>query len=389
MSAAALQRRDTLPQAIRIVAVGDIGPRRASPRDMFADVAGALQGDITFGQMECVVSDEGTPAPNARLAMRTSPEVAAVLAGVGFDVLSLAGNHAMDFGGAALIDTVAHLRAAGIATCGAGPTLQAARQPAIVEAAGRRVAFLAYNAILPHGYAAEPNRPGCAPLRVHTVYEPIEPDQPGTDPRVLTFVAPGDLAAILDDVRSARERSDHVIVSMHWGIHFVRAVLAQYQHEVGRAVIDAGADAIIGHHPHLLKGIAFHRGRPIIHSMGNFAIEQPSAFMENLTSDRGFKEISRLNKGWKPGEAYMNPDETRHTLIARLRLDGSELDLELLPCRIDDDSIPRVAVPGSDEHAAVLAYLREISEEAGLSTDYVLGSNGAIQVRDRASTLVD
>lgn len=367
--------------SVTVIGVGDIGPRRADPSEMFAGLGDALHGDIRFGQMECVVSDQGTPAPNARLAMRTDPGVAAVIAGAGFNVVSLAGNHAMDFGGEALIDSVSHLRAAGLATCGAGSNISEARVPAVLSAQGRRVAFLAYNAILPHGYAAEHNRAGCAPLRVHTIYEPVEPDQPGTDPRVLTFAAPGDLAAILEDVRSARSQADHVVVSMHWGIHFVRAVLAQYQREVGRAVIEAGADAIFGHHPHLLKGIEFHQGKPVIHSLGNFAIEQPAAFMQNLTEDRGFKEISRLNADWKPGSKYMNPDETRHTAVARLILGEHAPMLELIPCRIDDDSIPQRVSSDSDEGQAVLDYLTAITREAGLRTQYEARADGTIAVR--------
>ena len=373
-----------MPDRIVIAGVGDIGPRRERPAGMFAGVRDALRADLLFGQMECVLSDRGTPAPNARLPMRTAPGVAPVLADAGFDVLSLAGNHAMDYGAQALGDTVAHLRAAGIATCGGGATLAEARAPALLEAKGRRVAFLAYNAILPHGYAAESNRAGCAPLRVHTHYEAVEPDQPGTDPRILTFAAPADLADLLADVRAARARADHVVVSMHWGIHFVRAVLADYQREVGRAIIDAGADAIFGHHPHLLKGVEFHRGRPILHSLGNFAIEQPSAFMERLTEDRGFREISRLNKGWQPGRKYMNPEETRHSVIARLTLDGTgegaSIGLALVPCRIDDDSVPRVLEPGMPAARDLFDYLERITEEAGLSTRYALEADGLIRV---------
>lgn len=370
-----------MAERIIIAGVGDIGPCRARPADMFDGVASALKADLLFGQMECVLSDRGTPAPNARLAMRTRPDVASVLAATGFDVMSVAGNHAMDYGAVALGDTVAHLRAAGIATCGGGATIIEARQPALLTAKGRRVAFLGYNAILPHGYAAEHNRAGCAPLRVHTHYEQIEHDQPGTDPRILTFAAPADLAALLDDVRQAKALADHVIVSMHWGIHFVRAVLADYQREVGRAVIDAGADAIFGHHPHLLKAIEFHHGRPILHSLGNFAIEQPSAFMERLTEDRGFQEISRLNKGWQPGRKYMNPEETRHSLIARLSLDGDGVGLSVVPCRIDDESVPHALTSDCFEAREVLEYLSQITREAGLDTDYAMDARGVIAVR--------
>jgi len=367
-------------EELTVVAVGDIGPRRADPASLFKGVGHGLAGDVVFGQMECVVSRMGTAAPNARLAMRTSPDVAGVLREAGFDVLSLAGNHAMDYGGAALVDSVAHLRAAGIATCGAGTDMGAARAPAVIERRGRSIAILAYNAILPHGYAAQGNRPGCAPLRVYTHYEPVEPDQPGTDPRIHTLADAADLDAMLADVADACSQADHVLVSMHWGIHFVRATLAQYQRVVGRALIDAGAAAVLGHHPHLLKAVEFHRGRPILHSMGNFAIEQPSAFMENLAGDEGFKAIRRLNTGWKPAEKYMNPDETRHTVIARLALAGQGLRLSLIPCRIDDDCVPQAANANAGDGAAVLAYLDAVTREAGVATRYRACPDGTIAV---------
>ena len=108
-----------------------------------------------------------------------------------------------------------------------------------------------------------------------TVYEPAEPDQPGTPAGIRTFAHRADLDALLDSIRSARRRADVVLLSLHWGLHMVRATLADYQIEVAHAAIDAGADAILGHHPHLLKGVGFHRGRPIFYSLGNFAIEQP------------------------------------------------------------------------------------------------------------------
>jgi len=366
--------------AIVVSAVGDIGPRREKPDSIFAGLDGALGGDMVFGQMECVISERGTPAPNARLPMRTAPDVVPALSAAGFTVMSVAGNHAMDFGGEALCDTLAALREGGIAACGAGVNIAQAREPALVRAGARSVAFLAYSSILPAGYAADSNRPGCAPLRVHTQYEAIEHDQPGTPPRILTFAFPEDLAALHADIRSAREQADHVLVSMHWGVHFIRAVLADYQREVGRAIIEAGADAVIGHHPHLLKAVEFHRGRPIIHSLGNFAIEQPSAFMENLAEDSGFRDIRRLNDGWRPKERYMNPAETRHTAVARLTLGTGAYELTMLPFRIDDDSVPRRLEAGTPEFDDVLEYLRSITIEAGVATVYEGDESGGIRV---------
>jgi len=128
--------------------------------------------------------------------------------------------------------------------------------------------------------------------------------------------------------------------------------------------------------------VEFHRGRPILHSLGNFAIEQPSAFMERLTEDRGFREISRLNKGWQPGRKYMNPEETRHSVIARLTLgegDGGEVGLTLVPCRIDDESVPHALGPGAPAVRDLLDYLVQITGEAGLTTGYALEADGMIR----------
>jgi poly-gamma-glutamate capsule biosynthesis protein CapA/YwtB (metallophosphatase superfamily) len=167
-----------------VQAVGDVAPRRADAASIFGGVRGALGGaDLLFGQMECPLSDRGTPAPNAKLAMRTDPAVAAVLAAQGFNVMSIAGNHAMDFGALALADTRVALERAGIRSCGAGATIADARRPAMVETGGRRVAVLAFCSILPDGYVAEEARPGCAPLRAFTHFHHVEHDQPGTPPR--------------------------------------------------------------------------------------------------------------------------------------------------------------------------------------------------------------
>ncbi len=361
-------------------AVGDVAPRRGDPATIFAASAAALRtADLCFGQMECPVSVHGTPSPQARLAMRTTPDVAPVLRDAGFDVMSLAGNHVLDFGALALADTLVHLGAAGIATAGAGADLAEARRPAMIERAGKRVAVLARSSILPAGYAADLKRPGCAPMRAHTHYEQIEHDQPGTPPRVLTFADRADLAALCEDVEAARAQADVVLVSLHWGIHFVRASLADYQREVARAVIAAGADAILGHHPHLLKGVEFIAGKPVFYSLGNFAIEQPAAFDETIRDHASFAHLQSLSGGWQPQAQYQTPPETRHSLIAWLDFTGSGAPaVALQPCRIDDDSVPHPLAPGTAEWDRWLVYVTAITEEAGLNARYTAQQNGLV-----------
>jgi poly-gamma-glutamate capsule biosynthesis protein CapA/YwtB (metallophosphatase superfamily) len=368
---------------MRICAVGDVAPRRDDPASIFAATAASLRAaDVCFGQMECPISLSGTPAPGARLAMRTTPDVGPALKAAGFACMSVAGNHALDFGAEALADTLDHLGNAGIAISGAGPNLAAARAPAVITTGGKRVALIARSSILPAGYAADASRPGCAPMRAHTHYEQIEHDQPGTPPRILTFADQGDLAALCADIAAAREAADVVLVSLHWGIHFVRASVADYQREVARAVIAAGADAVLGHHPHLLKGVEFIAGKPVFYSLGNFAIEQPAAFDEAIREHASFAHLQTLSDGWQPQAKYQTPPETRHSVIAWLDFAEGSPDVSLQPCRIDDDSVPHPLLPGSAEWDDWLEYVTAITAEAGLNAAYVPRADGLVTCRE-------
>lgn len=352
---------------ITLLAVGDVGAKRDDLASIFAGTRDALvAGDILFGQLETTLTNSGAMSPNAKLAMRTDPAFARTLAETGFDVMSFAGNHCLDWGYQGFSDTLDACAAAGIRLCGAGADLAAARRPALVETGGQRIAFLAYNSILPEGYAAQRDRPGCAPLRAHTIYSQIEPDQPGTAARTLSVCDPADLAALEADIRRAGESADCVIVSMHWGIHMTEAVIADYQRQAARAAIDAGAAAIIGHHAHILKGVEFYRGAPIFFSLGNFAIEQPHVWDPAITRTESFRHLASLNPGFDPARHYMLPHETRFTGIARLVLEeGRVAETHFLPAFIDDDSTPRTLAPDEPEFSEVVAYLAKVSKTAG------------------------
>jgi poly-gamma-glutamate capsule biosynthesis protein CapA/YwtB (metallophosphatase superfamily) len=357
-----------------LLATGDVAPRRDDLASMFAKVTRALgAGDIVFGQLETTLSARGTPAPNARLAMRAPPEAAKAIAAAGYDVVSFAGNHAMDFGPDAFFDTLQHAREAGLAVCGAGPDIAAARRPALLNAGGATLAILAYSSILPQGYWAEEHRPGCAPMRAITAYEPIEPDQPGTPARVHTFPHRADLAALRADVRAAKEMADVVLVSIHWGIHFVPAEIADYQRDVSYAAIDDGADAILGHHPHILKGVEIHKGRPIFYSLGNFAIEQPQAFDPTILQSQSFKDLMALNPGIDPMKAFVCPPDSKKTMIARLTFEDARLARAAFqPAWIDDDSTPEALAPDDARFADVVRYMAEISESQRLGVRYCI-----------------
>ena len=355
-----------------LYAVGDIAPNRKNPESMFDGVQSLLStGDFVFGQMEANLSDRGANVPQARLPMRADPDVATAIKNCGFNILSFAGNHCMDWGQEAFIDTLEALNDEEINICGAGIDIKTARQPALLKRKGVRVAVLAFSSILPFGYWAEANRPGCSPMRSHTVYEQVEHDQPGTPARIHTFLNREDRDALILDIQRVRDKADIVLVSMHWGIHFIPVVIAGYQKELAHRMIEAGADIIVGHHPHILKGVEFYAGKPVFYSLGNFAIEQPSAFMENLENDRGFKEIRGLTPNLDAKRRYMMPPDTRMSLIVKCSLSGPGLsEVRAIPCYINDDSEPEILTDGDPRFGKVLDYLQGISDQEKLNTEF-------------------
>lgn len=358
-----------------VLATGDLAPDREHPDECFAATHTLLNdAELVFGQLETSFATRGTRLPQARHAVMAKPECAGALARAGFDVISFAGNHTLDWGNEAFFETLSHLEAAGIAVVGAGRNIAAARQPVIRTLAdGTRVAFLAYSSILPQAYWAEANRPGVAPMRAHTLYEQIEQDQPGTPARIHTWAHAGDLAAMEADIRAAKRAADVVLVSHHWGIHFVRAVIADYQREVARAAIAAGADAILGHHAHILKGIECIDGRPVFHSLCNFATDLR---MDPEHAARpSFKEIQKLGENWEPdfGSLYNFPPAARLSMIARLRVaDGRVQEAGFIPLFIDRDAIPRAVAPEDPRFGEVVDYLRAVTAEAGLNGRYTV-----------------
>jgi poly-gamma-glutamate capsule biosynthesis protein CapA/YwtB (metallophosphatase superfamily) len=359
-------------------AVGDIGPDRDDPRECFALARTTLRdADLAFCQLEVNLTERGVRMPQARHTGRAVAASASAIRDAGFDVVSFAGNHCMDWGPDGLFDTIGNLRGAGLDVVGVGADIAAARAPVVREVNGIRVAFVAYSSILPEGYWATETRAGCAPMRAHTHYEQIEPDQPGTPPRVHTWAHRGDLDALRRDVAAVKARTDVVIVSLHWGIHFVPAVLADYQREVAHAAIDAGASLILGHHAHILKGIELYRGKAIFYSLGNFAIDL--RMTPAHAASQGFREIQALSPDWVPNfdSLYNFPPDSRMTGILRAVLTTSGVaDLSFFPGYINDDAQPEVLRVEDPRFTRVRDYLEWCCRSQGLATK--LQSNGDV-----------
>ncbi len=358
------ERNETL-----LYAVGDVAPSRPDPNSLFRRTRGELRrADVAFCQLEINLTGRGERFPQARHTDRTSAAAAHALRAAGFTIVSFAGNHCMDWGREGFFDTIESLRSAGLSVAGVGTNILEARKPVMVETSGGRIGLLAYNSILPMGYWAESARPGCAPMRAWTYYEQIEHDQPGTPCRVHTWANEDDLRALTADICALKRQVDVVLISMHWGIHFVPAVIADYQRQVARAAIDAGAGLILGHHAHILKGIEVYRGVPIFYSLGNFAVDLP---MTREHAERpSFKEIQKLNPNWIPDfeSTYNFPFDSRKSVIVKCIVAGGKLDsVRLLPVYIDGQSNPEILVAEDSRFDEVKQYLESITAEAGLN----------------------
>ncbi|MBW2261510.1 MAG: CapA family protein [Deltaproteobacteria bacterium] len=198
--------------------------------------------DIAFANLEAPITSRGKEKVKKQYRLRVNPQQARALTRSSIDVVSLANNHMMDFGETGLSDTLKHLDTWNIRHVGAGSDLERSHAPARLEAAGTEVIFLAYCAWYPAPIHARENRPGVSPL---------------------------DRELILEDVRTHKRDDNLVFVSMHWGVqHTDRATSGQVN--LAHDIIDAGADAILGHHPHRPQEVEVYRGRLIVYSLGNF-----------------------------------------------------------------------------------------------------------------------
>ncbi|GFE87506.1 CapA family protein [Steroidobacter agaridevorans] len=362
---------------VLIYAVGDIGPSRPDPDTLFDYVRPTLQrADVAFMQLELPISERGARLPQVRHTDRSPKAAAPALRRAGFTVASMAGNHCMDWGADAMFDTVHALRESGLSVVGVGANIAEARKPVIGEVKGRRVAFLAYSSILPMGFWAEENRPGCAPMRAWTIYEQVEHDQPGTPSRVHTFPNRDDLKALTDDIRKIRKEVDFVAVSLHWGIHFIPGAIADYQRDVGHAAIDAGADVILGHHAHILKGVDVYKGKPIFYSLCNFAMDLHMD--EKHARSKGFREIQKLHPEWEPNFdiTYNFPPDSRHSAIVKCVLArGEPARISLLPVFIGPMSQPEILKASDSRFEEVRAYLERHTASQGLNARYVVAGD--------------
>ena len=263
---------------VNMVLVGDAFVGRPDPDSAFASAQHLLKdADIAFCNLETVVADAKYLDPHDHdYHPRTDEWMLASYVKAGFNVVNLANNPSMWHGLGPFLRCLDLLDDAGIVQGGGGRNLAEARKPAIIERNGTKVAFVCRASVCDPVAAATEDKGGIAYYRVKTFYEPRlrVHHVPGSPPIIHTVPDRGaDRAALEEDIQAAREQADVVIVSWHWGVSPATGgsgELVEYQTEMGHFAIDAGADMVAGHHPHVTQPIEVYKGKPIFYSLGNF-----------------------------------------------------------------------------------------------------------------------
>lgn len=200
--------------------------------------------DLFMANEEFPFSERGVAAQDKQYTFRIPPARLSVMQEIGPDIVALANNHILDYGTDAMLDTCALLDGAGIRRVGAGADLTEAKKLEVMDAGGKKIGFLAASRVIPvASWTAGKSHPG-----VLTTYDP---------------------AILLTEIEAAQEKCDYLVVYIHWGIER-NTKPEEYQRTLARQYIDAGADLVVGSHPHVLQGIEYYRGKPILYSLGNF-----------------------------------------------------------------------------------------------------------------------
>lgn len=253
----------TITEPVRtwtLLAGGDVLMERSERLgiDPFTSIQPALgSADLSVVNVEMAISDRGEPRDKTYV-FRAPPAAATRIAAGGVRVGNLANNHAMDYGPDALADTIDLLESAGVTTIGAGNNIdEAYRYRILTTRGGLSVAFVGASLIVPSGFTAGPSTPGIA-----SAHQP-------------------EVARVLDSVRAAAAAADAVVAVVHWGIER-NPCTHEAQRSLARQLLDAGADAIIGHHPHVLQPVVFTGEKLVAFSLGNF-IWEPRQHMSGET----------------------------------------------------------------------------------------------------------
>lgn len=349
-----------------VVGTGDLvinGPlqRPVSQNKVYDHVRHA---DSCFANLEMPFSKDGWPAEKL-IALKCDPVHAHIIGDLGIDVVTMANNHGMDYGDEGLRMTSQALDASGVAHVGFGRNLVDSFAPVVKEFQDAKVAYIGVTTTLPNGSGAGPSRPGLAGVRVFSKFVldgvTIE-ESPGMAPYVETSTYKPDEEVLLQTIRDAKAKADVVLVAIHWGVPYgwvaaVQDEIATYQQPLAHAMIDAGASAIFGHHPHVVQGVEFYKGVPVFYSLGNFIFSNSI-----VTPGADFREYPPYS--WTSLQATLS----NIGALAKLSWDGDQLtSCVIVPLTIAEDGEPCEAT--SEDAKVLMARVNALSKGRGVSFD--------------------
>ncbi|MBI2857724.1 MAG: CapA family protein [Chloroflexi bacterium] len=325
-------------------------------------------GDIVIGQGE-VAYTRSPFLTRPTVISAPPPEHMRGLVQAGFNIITLAGNLIWNYGLPGIKDTLEWLSEHDISTVGAGMNIDEARHPVVMERNGIKVGIVDFNCVGPKEGWASPDKAGCAYISILTHYEPLFPT-PGGPAVLSTFAEPRSLEAALDDIRRLRPQCDVLVVALHKGVTNTPVTLADYDRQVSHAAIDAGADLILGHHAHILKGIEVYKGKVIFHGLGNFVTVVPRVPPKPGQPLDAWARASKQLYNFDHDPEYPNfpfHPEARQTIIAKCVVKGGRISqVGYVPCLINKSGQPEVL--GRDERGQqVFGYIGKITREAGLN----------------------
>lgn len=227
-----------------------------------------LNDDITVGNLETSITTRGTKWDDKQFNFRSDPRNLKAMKESGIDILTLANNHILDYGYDGLLDTLNHIDKSGIKRVGGGKDKKEAIQGIIVEEDGIKIGLLSFSRVIPNvKWYATDKSPG-----IVGAYDPH-------------------IEEVLNRIKEMKSQTDVVVLSIHWGVE-LSATPRKQEIDLAKKLVDAGADIIMGHHPHVLQGIEIYKGKPIFYSLGNFVF----GTRNGLTSNTMIAQVNFINK---------------------------------------------------------------------------------------------
>ena len=330
------------PAAVTVTGGGDViggfgvsGVVASMGSGLFKSIAPSFEkSDFGFVNLESPLTTGGDPQGWKDVVIKGNPALAPAMAKSGINVVTMANNHAGDMGDSGLLDSIKYCEKNGIAVVGAGRNLKEAQAGVVLKSDGgasaatsaggttraAKTAFLGFSDVLPVGYPATSTSPGTSPGRA-------------------------DLNAVKQNIRAAAKKADYVVVGWHWNFEYKRAP-SYLESSEGKAAIDAGADLVIAHHPHLLDGVQAYHGGLIVYSLGNLVFS-------------GFS------------------GETAQTVLVRAKLTPRSIDAQLIPVITSGSGVPTLA--SGSIGLSILQRVKSMSAALG-TTVKIKGGRGYVHV---------